>query len=548
MRPSPEPRGPRSLAARHGPFLVLLLAFLAFAWVTRFQWGLTTDEPDVYLRGMRLAQYFQGQNRDVLTPKVFYADGDGDLLYCHLYALLLYPFNPSLQASTAHFLNLAFAGLLLLAGYGLLWSVTRSKWMSLLGPAFLILSPRLFGNLPNDPKDGAFAVVYLLALAWIVVSAPRRPWIRCVLGALLTGLAVSLRPMGATIPFLYALHHAWENRIHPKKPKGTGPQGKAVLVEPALMAAGGFVLLLAFWPYLLQDFPSHLLPLIQRTLAFPHGGTELFFGRNIPVGQFPWWYWTAWLGLGTPVFLLALSVLGLVGLGSLGSHPAGRLTAAALVLNLLALTLLRPVCYDTMRHFLFLWPILSIVAALALTGLWAKWKRVPRALLAALTMAGALSAGIDLVALHPYQSLYYSEWVGGLQKVEDRFPTDYWGASLGEGLGWLSQNELTDQAKTYHVAFCGVTAVPAVYYLPTNAKWTALPEEADYFVGTSCAEDPPLAYAQLIHQVVREGLPLLSIYRLPKLPMPPPRKSPPPGARSRTGPLPTRAPGGPSPP
>jgi hypothetical protein len=115
--------------------------------------------------------------------------------------------------------------------------------------------------------------------------------------------------------------------------------------------------------------------------------------------------------------------------------------------------------------------------------------------------------------LHPYEYLYLSEWVGGFQRSQGRFPGDYWAASASEGLQWLHQERLTDPDRVYRIHIAGFTAIEAVSYLPLNAKWTYRLEDSDYHVGTGPLFPLPSG-ARLIHQIQREGLPLLWIYQL----------------------------------
>ncbi len=491
---------------RRAPFLVFVLLYLAFSLLTYGQWGLTTDEPDVYLRGSALGDYFAGRSDLVATRGPFLADGN--VSYCHLYSWILSLLNPSLSAAHAQWLNLLFAIPLFLAAYEILLSLGAAPLLSLSGPLFLFLTPRLLGNLPINPKDAPFAVVYLVAL-FLLIRAPfpsRLP--RLLAWSLLSAVAFCLRPLGLTLPLLFALEALSRGSFKDEKNPATAPRGGWILGESFLITLSGFLLTLVFWPYLRS--PSHWSWLVDLWTRFPHGGAQLFFGASVADHALPWTYFPGWLALSTPTVLLSLAIGGWAWAGISGR--AWRILWGALLVNLAILIIQRPVCYDTVRHFLYLLPILVTIAAIAFAEAYSRFPR-RRLLLVSLTALGLLLPAVESIRLHPYQYLYLSEWVGGFRSSPGRFPGDYWGQSAQEGLGFLRERLSTDPQRLFRVHVDGFTAVVATYYLPPNAKWTYRLEDSDYHVGTRPLEPAPPG-ASLLHRVEREGVPLLWIYQL----------------------------------
>ena len=226
-----------------------------------------------------------------------------------------------------------------------------------------------------------------------------------------------------------------------------------------------------------------------------------------------------------PEFLLAALACGVVlGVRDLAGRrtdpfrPAGRLLLIlASVGPLAAAVVLRTPVYDTVRHFLFLVPFLCSLAALAACRIWREFiaGRRPRRMAAALLLAaGALYYAGILVRLHPYESVYYNVFAGGLKGAEGWYEIDYWGASLRESALWLANHTRTDGAdasSSYAVNVCG-NAMIVLGYLPANFHLTMNPEEADFVIAYTRYDCAPERYGTAVHSVTRDGVTLSTVY------------------------------------
>lgn len=496
----------RDALERRAPFLGFLFAYLLFAALTRSQWGMTYDEPDVYLRGADLGDALSGRS-DYLFHRGLEAS-DGNVLYCHLYAWAQSLLNPALNIVQAHWLNLLFAVPLFAAAYeGLLFS-GASPLLALSGPVFLFLSPRLLGNLPINPKDGPFAVWYLLCLVVLAGPPIRQRLARVLLWGGLIGIACCLRPLGATLLLLYPLESFFRNRPDPDPKPGLFPRLARIALETSAVALAALIPLLVFWPYL--RVPSHGPWLLETWSHFPHGGEQVFFGREVSDSRLPGFYFPAWVLLATPLALLAWAGAGWLWVRR--NLSLWRVLWTALAVNLALLMWKRPFFYDTVRHFLYLLPPIALLAAFSFAEAWRRFAS-RRAVLLALACLGLLPPAVEMVRLHPYEYLYLSEWSGGFAASPGRFPGDYWSASAAEGFSWLRAHLLTDSSRAYRIHVDGFTAVGTTYYLPSNSKWTFRLEDSDYHVANRPLNPVPPG-ARLIHLVEREKVPLLWIYQL----------------------------------
>jgi 6-pyruvoyl-tetrahydropterin synthase len=98
------------------------------------------------------------------------------------------------------------------------------------------------------------------------------------------------------------------------------------------------------------------------------------------------------------------------------------------------------ILYDSWRHFLFIYPPMVVLAAIAWDSLWDRLhaKRA-RILLGAFLVITLLEPTIWMMRFHPHAYTYFNPLVGGLKGAYGRYETDYWGNSLRLASEWLSQ-------------------------------------------------------------------------------------------------------------
>lgn len=181
----------------------------------------------------------------------------------------------------------------------------------------------------------------------------------------------------------------------------------------------------------------------------------------------------------------------------------------------------KSVHYDAIRHFLFIVPAMAVFVAIEITAI-TEWLREHKPLIA-YCVYGVIAIGVllpvwQMVKLHPYQYVYYNQFVGGLPGANGQYETDYWATSYKEAAELISN--LIDQEKlaspqpyppqVHGVVVCGPfrTILP---FLSSSAKIVAEPQQADFFVAFTRWQCDERIQVPTIAAVERNGVALAVI-------------------------------------
>ncbi len=365
---------------------------------------------------------------------------------------------------TRHLINalIGLASFIYVFRLGTLLHGPTGGWISVL---FLLLTPRFFGHLFNNPKDIPFAAAYTASLYYLIRMLLRGTFLKpreALKFGLATGVALGIR-VGGVFLFLYAALAAclWSGlRIQSSTLEAQGFLQRLRMLLPCsfiwLSVSWGVMLL--FWPY------AQLSPLIRpfEVLFFmsdnPWDGLVFFKGVWLEARNLPREYLPVWLNISLPEFYHICFVAGLISLMLALRNLHGKkaewtilqsrkacallLLFAGVVVPIVVVILMQSTLYDGMRHFLFIIPALAVSAGIALLSfLNHLTNRVIKFGFLSLLGFSLILTAVDMIDLHPYQTVYFNRVMGkGLPDASKRFETDYWGNSYKEGIGWLEAN------------------------------------------------------------------------------------------------------------
>jgi hypothetical protein len=438
------------------------------------QVGYNIDESYQTQHGIELADWYgtllsqwSWQPFQSSTPAMDYYGG-----FFELCAELAARVSPMERVETRRLVTVLFGSLALVGTY-LLGRFFGGRATGFAATLFLLVTPRFQGHVINNPKDIPFAALHVFALLAICLALPRLPalplrWILAV-GASLGGV-IAIRVGGVVVLSYFAIACAAWWLLDLLRGQGfLGWRLARLAASFAAVIAVAWTVMVAFWPW---AWSSPLVGPLEALAYFRdvahHGRVSFsvfFEGRQILLTEIPRHFTARWLLLAAPEFWL-LAPLGLVawarrvpppdGTGGRWRGLGGLLVALSVGLPL-GLTLTGNVSqFGAIRHFAFLFPLLSVGLAAAVTaGLRALPTPGTRAAIVA-ALAGSVGLTLwDAARLHPYEYVYFNRsFAGGLREASRSYQTDYLGLSYREGANWLLEHYPPGDRDPLRVASC----------------------------------------------------------------------------------------------
>ena len=180
---------------------------------------------------------------------------------------------------------------------------------------------------------------------------------------------------------------------------------------------------------------------------------------------------------------------------------------------------MRSTLYNGLRHVLFVFPLLAVLAGISFAALFKPGtNRILKIAVGGAAFLSAASTIVDMIQLHPYQYIYFNRTIaGGLKNAAQRYETDYWGMTYKEGIEWVIDNYRPETQEQIRVANCSKRFLTG-YFLEKTENTRRL------FSSVSHDEDPHLFLAisrchrrrlrHVIHTVERQGTPLMYVIEI----------------------------------
>lgn len=429
------------------------------------------------------------------------------------------------------------AFLLSLVTYGAvagLVSVLAGLEYAWLGPITLALFPRFWGHSFINPKDvplaamltlGTFVGVCLVGYFHQIADRklyPLRnhPILYCLGYGVLVGLVAGVRLDGSVVLVFTAIAH-WVTTSGLRYPlHGL----RRFWQHYSLMVVAWAATTLLVYPHAWQN------PWVWfwETLHFFYNEdwplTVLFNGQFLSAQQLPWFYLLQWWRITIPEIFQVAFGLGIIGI--IWQYKILKVQQQACVVMVLLqiiflpsiAVLLHSTIYDEARQFLYVIPGVAVIATTALVWIYqALSYRVLK--LAGIGLAIVLLSPIvvDMVALHPYQYLYFNRTFGGLAQAQGRYETDYWALSMREGMDWINRNAPANATIFSSEPFYAAAPV-------ARADLTVLPVDPEKTINTERIAKPfyyiaiprwnfqqQFPQCDVVYRVMRQGVPLTQI-------------------------------------
>jgi Dolichyl-phosphate-mannose-protein mannosyltransferase len=416
-------------------FVALAATLLPLMVSASFDFGVTWDEKPRHHYGELVWEFMRGLRARNTT----YVE-DGGHLYGGLFDTIcaaVEQYVPVNRYVLRHAINAAF-GWIGIVYVGRLAARLFGQWAGVLGLLLIAVSPRYFADSMNNPKDLPFAAATAAALYYFSTMSPRWPYLsRSTAFKIVLALAAALNIRAAALLYLgyfgllIGAFVLAERQFDRRRLLDT-------FLRVVAVTAGVLVLGTVFWPWAMA---SPFVRPIEALLSFanaPFGADVLFNGRPVPSNDLPWYYVPVWLLISTPPVVLVGLVL--AGLFTKREWSPALFALSAMALLPIALVIVQhSTLYDGVRHLLFIYPVIVVLAAAGWTAALSRRDPLVRRITAVLLVIGLVNILTFTVRAHPNESAYFNELVGGPKGAFSRYDMDYWGNCVLQAVGWSAK-------------------------------------------------------------------------------------------------------------
>ncbi len=265
-------------------------------------------------------------------------------------------------------------------------------------------------------------ITLILLIVWYRLT-PQYPitLFTVFLPAILLGFTTSTRilgPFAGVIITYYALR----------------TKGKQALPPLFMYAIVALIATYLTWPYLWMNPIPRFFESLREMSLYPWLGSVLFNGVSYQSTDLPYSYLPVLLVLQLTEPVWALSIAGWVVSIVGGEKKRGlvKLSLLWFVVPLILFIALHIALYDNFRQIIFILPPIFLMAGVAFEKIKnIKWQ-------IAVVILSLVPGVSGIVSLHPYEYIYYNQFICGVNGAENRFDLDYWGISFREAAEYVN--------------------------------------------------------------------------------------------------------------
>jgi hypothetical protein len=524
------------------PLLVFLVGYVAFAFLTYKDFGITSDEEVGFRDAGFLYSYYTKvvTFKNTIIPLTIMREGllrDQPLLSDHnrIYPMIINLLSPNGTYEEYHFLSILLFSFLFIFSYIAIYHSTKSKVYSFIFLLILFFVPRMMGDVPANQKDIPFLMFYFISLCLIYLlgSVKSSKFIYLPLGISI-GLAQSSRMAGMSLYLIFVFYSLYLlipillDKKEKKQKKKIFLHGILnISLDVCVIFLIGLLVHAITQPYLGANIPAHLYALAVKGTSYPEwDGAILYKGIKYAADKRPWDYLFVWLGITTPLYLIFFSAVSLVFIKKLIKNAFYFINILSFALSIILYLTLHPVIYNGLRHYLFLLPSLCVFALFGFKSLYESLKKPSfKYILICVALLGFGKTIWDMSKLYPYYYIYFNEVVGGVHGAQGKFDLDYWGTSYSEAAKWVSKDfpNFKTTGDTVLIAnkiySCG-GSFPVGYYKNKDMKtldYYKFPNTPNPSVGYLICDKPDAVISnrwEIVYQVTRDGAVLNTVKRL----------------------------------
>lgn len=324
--------------------------------------------------------------------------------------------------------------------------LTGSWFAAYLAFAFLVLTPRIFGESFNNPKDPPYCGTTMMSLYAFIVfldALPKPSWRKTIF--LMIGIAVSLliRISGLMTDFFFTVFLVYE--LYKIRKIGEIIDIKDLLKKLGVAYTGGYFLGILFWPAMINAPFSQPFDTLNFLRNLPVTVRTLFEGKYLSSAEVPWYYLPKYFLISNPEVILLGIFLGFILLFSIFKVYKTRRVVLLLSFGVIPLVLIiqsKTGLLTGWRHGYFIYIPLVVFSAVAYTYL-VEHKIVNqlyKRILVALIFIGLVPTLLFMIRNYPLFYIYFNPISGGIKNALGNYEIDYYTHSAKPATDWLIKN------------------------------------------------------------------------------------------------------------
>ncbi|HIJ02257.1 TPA: hypothetical protein HA363_06410 [Candidatus Woesearchaeota archaeon] len=498
--------------------ILIGVAYFIFLASQLSQYGMTWDESLYFSSGLSYVNYFQGSPLTVgnISNSANYGPFV-DILSTYTY-MFFGKITNLMDPIAAHRLPIAFLAALAVCAVYFFVLRNHNMWTAILSAIFTGFFPRFFAHAHFNAKDIPIAGLFVVCLFVFYEATFKKKWWLSISAGILLGISFAVKFNAVFIPVILLIwwivlfeanfkkiFYFFKNRID--------------LLVAFIIAVPSSI---AVWPWLWHDTINGIRGIFHHFLTVGKGFSVFYYGKAYVSGtNVPWHYPYGYLLVVTPLLILVLAGIGIFFAAknirshkseSPDMHPTIYTFYSLILIWFVIVTIkvsISGMVYDGIRQFFEAVPAIGILAGF---GFWIIIKTIhsfyKKMQLPSLTIIVLvcvlllyLPTIITLTKLHPYESSYFNELVGGTQGAVGKFRISYWGEPIKYGIEWLNQNAATGSS-------INVIEAPhiAKYYIRKDLRLVQ-GNGGDYIVTLNAFPVRP------IYTISVDSVPILNIYK-----------------------------------
>jgi hypothetical protein len=417
----------------------------------------------------------------------------------------------------------------------------HNLWWGFLASGILAASPRIFADAFYNSKDIPFLVASITAIWTLVILsdnlAQKHNWwivsAIMVMHAGASAVLISTRVPGVVIiplTLFFLLTKTIESPVSWKLVL-------AILFGYLALTIG---LTILFWPILWQNPWREFVNAFTEMSKYPFDRMVLYEGKYFPAENLPWQYLPVWIGITTPVIVLAGMFACIIGwIGSISTVIKSKKKSQVLksfvseisvwlvvigwlAIPIAAVYIFHSVLYDGWRQMFFVYPAIVLISLRGLIFLYHWMLRIPvrsnviRIIAGILLLSGLVEPVWFMVCYHPYENVYFNIFAGDPITLRERFELDYWGLAYKQGIDYILANDTSNAIKIFVADPPGQDYINSGLTSENKSRLIPVkdPNDANYFVSEFRWHPEDYPYVDEFYSVNIRGTKIMVVYRL----------------------------------